>query len=413
MISRKKMLKIISTAPFVGGILAGEFINGYTTEEVDQTDLGEREYRNYLQELGVPVIINARGHNTSMTGSLMRPEVMQAINATAHHFVVLDELHDKVGERIADLIGCESAMVTAGASSALTLGTAACITGMDEEKILLIPNLPGPQREVIVQKSHRYGYDHAVLNAGIEYVEVETRRDIENAVNDNTVMMLFFSRQNDAGQIKHEEFVELGKKHDIPTFIDCAAELPPVDNLWRFTDMGFDLVTFSGGKEIEGPQSAGLLLGRKDLIKSARAQHVPHSNTIGRGMKVNKEEMVGMMIALEQYIEMDHDALRKERRRRATYVGEYVESLPSVMWKIDMNEGYVGQVYVPLARITWDQNVIKRTPDEIVNALRVGQPPIVIGGGDDSISVNLRMGRSGEERIVARRLHEELEKGIA
>ena len=391
----------------MGGFLAGGFLKS------NKEDPGDRNYRNYLQELGVPVIINARGHNTSMTGSLMLPEVMQAINNTAHHFVVLDELHDKVGERIAELLHCDAAMVSAGAASALTLGTAACITGMDEEKIDRIPTLSGPQREVIVQKTHRYSYDHAVQNAGIKFVEVESRRDLERAVNKNTVMMLFFNRQNDEGQIKHEEFIALGKKHGIPTFNDCAAELPPVENLWRFTDMGFDLVTFSGGKEIQGPQSAGLLLGRKDLIKSARAQHVPHSDTIGRGMKVNKEEMIGMMIAVEQYLKMDHDAVREERRRRSTYVGKYVESLPSVQWEIEMEEGYVGQVYVPLARISWNQNVIKRSPQEILEALRAGHPPIVIGGGNDSVTVNLRMGRSGEERVVARRLYEELEKGLA
>lgn len=407
MLTRRKMLKLLSGAPFIGGLLGGGLM-----KEMKNAD-SRFEYRNYLQELGVPVIINARGHNTSMTGSLMMPEVMKGINATAHHFVVLDELHDRVGERIADLLHCESAMVPAGAASALTLGTAACITGLDEEKILQIPNLPGPQREVIIQKSHRYSYDHAVRNAGIKFVEVETRNDLERAVNENTVMMLFFNRRNNDGMIRHEEFVELGKKHGIPTFNDCAAELPPVENLWRYTDMGFDLVTFSGGKEIQGPQSAGLLTGRKDLIAAARAQHIPNSDSLGRGMKVNKEEMIGMMIALEQYLEMDHDALQQERRRRATYVGEYVESLPGVNWEIEMEEGYVGQVYVPVLRLTWDQNTINRSPREILEALRTGHPPIVVGGGNDSLTVNLRMGRSGEERIVARRLHEELQKETA
>lgn len=409
------MLKWMSSAPLAalaGGSLFSKFLNNgsATTKNADKR-MKYRD-RDYLQELGVTPIINARGHNTSMTGSLMRPEVMKAINKSADRFVVLDDLHDKVGERIAERIGCESAMVPSGAAAALTLGTAACITGMDTEKILQIPNLPGPQREVIVQKSHRYGYDHAVKNAGIKMIEIETPRELEEAVNENTVMMHFFNRKNDDGQIQAEEFVELGKKHGIPTFNDCAAELPPVDNLWRYTDMGFDLVTFSGGKEIRGPQSAGLLLGRKDLIAAARKQHVPNSNTIGRGFKVNKEEMIGMMIALEEYLETDHKEVQNERRRRAKYVGDYIDSIPSVDQNIEMEEGHVGQVYVPVLKVSWDENVIQRTPGDILEALRKGRPSIVIGGDSNSVTINLRMESTGE-RIVAKRLYEELVKGRA
>lgn len=402
------MLKILAGAPFMGGLVGGGFI----TEAVNSAN--RIKYRNYLQEMGVPVIINARGHNTVMTGSLMMPEVMNAINATSNHFVEYEVLQDKAGERIASLVQAEGAMVTAGAASALTLATAACVTGMDAEKIRQLPDLPGPQREVIVQKSHRFPYDHAVRNTGIKFVEIETRRELERAVNGNTVMMLFFNRVNDRGQIQHEEFVELSKKHGIPTLIDCAAELPPADNLWRFTKMGFDLAAFSGGKEIRGPQSAGLLLGRKDLIQAARAQSSPKADTIGRGMKVNKEEIIGMMIAVETYLEMDHDQVKNERLKRVKYVGDYVKSIRGVEQEIRMNEtGYTGEVNIPVLHVSWDPDVIKRTSADILEDMRTGHPPIVIGGGRNSVSVNLRMERPGTERIVASRLHEELMKGHA
>ena len=228
-----------------------------------------------------------------MTASLMPPEVMAAINYASKHFVPLNELHDRVGERIATLVKAEAAMVSSGAASAMTLGTAGVLTGGDPQKIVDLPNLAGMKTEVIMQKSHRFGYDHAVRNCGVKIVEVETAAELEAAITPQTAMMLFYNNNNSVGQIRDEEFVRLGKKHGVVTMNDCAADVPPVENLWKFTAMGFDLVVFSGGKGIRGPQSAGLLLGRKDLIAAARANAAPNGNSIGRGMKVNKEEMVG------------------------------------------------------------------------------------------------------------------------
>ena len=243
-----------------------------------------------------------------MTASLMPPEVMEAINYASKHFVMLDELHDKVGERIATLVHAEAAMVTSGAASALTLGTAAVLTGPDRQKIVDLPDLAGMKSEVIVQKTHRFGYDHAVRNCGVTLVEVETPEDVDRAVSDRTAMMLFYNNNEPVGRIQDEAFVQLGKKHGIPTLNDAAADVPPVENLWKYTKMGFDLVAFSGGKGMRGPQSAGLLLGRKDLIAAARLNASPNGNTIGRGLKVNKEEMVGMLAALERYLALDHAA---------------------------------------------------------------------------------------------------------
>src|SRR5207247_4467412 len=286
--------------------------------------------RDYFRELGVRPFINAAGTYTAMTASLMPPEIMEAINYASRHYVMLDELHDKVGERIAALVHSEAAMVTSGAASAMTLGTAAVLTGTDRQKIIDLPDLTNMKSEVIIQKSHRFGYEHAVRNCGVRLVEVETRDDLERAITGKTAMMLFYNNNNKEGRIQDEEFVELGKKHGVPTFNDAAADVPPVDNLWKYRKMGFDLVAFSGGKGLRGPQSAGLLLGRKDLIAAARLNGPPNGNTVGRGMKVNKEEMVGMLAALELYLEKDHEQERRDFEKRAEEIRKSAAAVPGV-----------------------------------------------------------------------------------
>ena len=203
-------------------------------------------------------------------------------------------------------------MATSGAAGALTCGTAACVAGKDQKAILQLPDVTGLKSEVIIQKAHRYGYDHAVRTTGVKMVEVETADDLERAAGPKTAMMLFFNDAQGRGKIGNADFVALGKKHNIPTFIDASADVPPVENLTKYTKMGFDLVTFSGGKGIRGPQSAGILAGRRDLIEAARLNTSPYSDTIARGMKVNKEEMLGMLAAIERFVSMDHAAEQKE-----------------------------------------------------------------------------------------------------
>src|SRR6266550_2527326 len=286
--------------------------------------------RDFFKELGVRGFINAAEPFTALTGSLMTREVAEAWDYAVPKYVRLDELHDAIGRRIASLIGCEAAMVTSGAAAALTLGTAACMTGVDRDKVRQLPDTTGMKTEVIIQKSHRYGYDHAVRNCGTHFVEVETREQLENAVNGNTVMMLFFNAATPPAPIKAEEFAQLGKKHGVPTFNDAAADVPPVSHLSDYIKMGFDLVTFSGGKGIRGPQSAGLLLGRKDLIHAARLNASPNSDSIGRGMKVNKEELLGMMAAVEAYLKRDHQAEWRDWERRVGLIRESVASIQGV-----------------------------------------------------------------------------------
>ena len=273
--------------------------------------------RDFLKELGVRPIINGAGVYTFTTASLMRPEVVDAIRSMSGKFVRLDELHDAVGKRIAQMLGTPAAMVPSGAAAGLTLGTAAVLTGEDPDRIRRIPDLTGMKTEVIVQKSHRFPYDHMVRNCGVRLVEVESRDELERAINPNTAMLLFLNKAGKDGKVDMEAFVAIGKKRNIPTMNDCAADVPPIENLLGPIKLGFDLVVVSGGKAIRGPQSAGILAGRADLIRAARKNTSPNSDTIGRSCKVNKEEMVGMMVALESFLKEDYASVYRGWQRTA------------------------------------------------------------------------------------------------
>ena len=397
--SRRRFLESVAAIPALGGGLAA------TAATAEAAALA-KPARDYFRELGVRPFINGAGTYTAMTASLMPPPVMDAINYASRHYVMLDELHDRVGERIATLVHAEAAMVSSGAASALTLATAAVLTGTDRQKIGDLPNLSGMKSEVIIQKAHRFGYERAVRNCGVQLIEVESRADLERAVNDRTAMMLFYNNNNHEGQIRDEEFVELGRKHSIPTLNDAAADVPPVENLWKYTAMGFDLVAFSGGKGIRGPQSAGLLLGRKALITAARQNASPNGNAIGRGMKVNKEEMVGMLAALELFIQKDHAAETREFENRAERIKKAAESVRGVHAEI-----FVPEVanHVPHVRVSWDRAVIPVAPAAIVRTLQDGEPSIVIRSEAEVLVIGVWMMQPGEDRIVATRLRQVLE----
>jgi len=366
--------------------------------------------RDYFRELGVRTFINAAGTYTVLTASLMPPEVKEAWEYASRKYCSLIELHDAVGRRIAELIGCEAAMVTAGAASALTLGTAACITGTNPDFIRRLPDTTGMKNEVIIQKSHRFGYDHAVRNCGVRLIEVETVEELERAINERTAMMLFLNANEPVGKIKAAEFAQLGRKHNIPTFNDCAADVPPVENLSKYLKMGFDLVTFSGGKGLRGPQSAGLLLGRKDLIEAARLNASPYADTIGRGMKLNKEEILAMMVAVESYLKRDHAADWREWERRVKLIADYVSSVPGVTTEV-----WVPEIanHVPHLRIRWDPQRVKISVPEVVKRLREGEPSIeVVPGSRDQLVVGVWMMEPGEDRIVGRRIREILRSAV-
>ena len=396
--SRRHFLESISALPLIGGFIGA----GGASATVAAAGGG----RDYFKELGIRPFINAAGTYTAMTASLMPPEVMDAINYASRHYVMLEELGEKVGERIAKLVKAEAALVTSGAASALTLGTAGVLTGMDNQKMVDLPNLTNMKSEVIIQKSHRFGYDHAVRNCGVKLIEVDTREELERAITPQTAMMLFYNNNNPIGQIKDQEFAQLGKKHGVPTLNDAAADVPPVENLWKYTAMGFDLVAFSGGKGIRGPQSAGLLLGRKDLIAAARRNAPPNGNTVGRGMKVNKEEIVGMLAAIELYVAKDHDKEGKEFEKRAEAIRSSAAAVPGVKAEV-----FVPEVanHVPHVRVTWDGGTRQAAAAAVI-AMRDGEPSIAIRNEEDALVIGVWMMRSGEEKVVARRLKEVLER---
>ncbi len=401
--NRRRFLETVSGLPLLGGLVGSAA--GATAMRVEAA-VGNF-VPDYFRELGVRPFINASGTYTAMTASLMPPEVMHAINYASKQFVMLEELQIKVGERIAKLVHADAALVTSGAASALTLGTAAVLTGADQQKMVALPDLASAnmKSEVIIQKSHRFGYDHAVRNCGVRLVEVETREDLERAVNPKTAMMLFYNNNNKEGRIQDEEFAQLGKKHAIPTMNDAAADVPPVENLWKYTKMGFDLVAFSGGKGIRGPQSAGLLLGSKDLIAAARLNAPPNGNTVGRGMKVNKEEIVGMLAALELYLKKDFAKEQADFEKRAETIRSSAAAVAGVKAEV-----FVPEVanHVPHVRVTWDGKSL--TPAAVVTAMRDGEPSIAIRSEGPALVIGVWMMRPGEDKTVARRLREVLEK---
>ncbi|MCC7524198.1 MAG: aminotransferase class V-fold PLP-dependent enzyme [Chitinophagaceae bacterium] len=372
-------------------------------------------HRDLFKELGVTPVINASVTMTFLSGSLMLPEVMEAINSTAHDFANMYELQDKVGAKIAEMLHCEAAMVTSGAACAMVLGTAAAITGKDPEKIKLIPNLPGARPEVIMQKTHRYLFDQAITTTGARIIEVEGPEEMDKAFNSNTVMTLYFNAAQQSS-VTREAFVALSKKHNVPSFMDAAADVPPVENLFKYQKMGFDLVTFSGGKMIRGPQSAGLLFGRKDLIEAAKLNHSPHEAPIGRPMKVNKEEMFGMYAALKAYLERDHEKEWQDWLTRIQKIKKIVESVPGVTGQTHIEPGPANAF--PSLDLTWDEQQVKISPRDVQTSLRNGTPSIVAnaGKGPDG-KPRLRVGvvllKPEQVSIVAQRVREILKNALS
>ena len=374
-------------------------------------DLSPGSERDFFRELGVRTFINAAGTYTLLSASLMLPEVVAAMSYAAKHFVGIDELQIAAGERIAELLGCEAAMVTSGAAAALTIGTAACITGENPVYVRQIPDLTGLKSEVIIQRSHRFLYDHAIRNCGIKFVEIETGAELENAISGNTAMMLFFNDNEPKGRINAAEFVAIGKKYGIPTFNDAAADVPPTENLSKYLRMGFDLVTFSGGKGIRGPQNAGLLLGRKDLIRAARLNSAPNGDAIGRASKVSKEAIVGMVVAVEMYLTRDSEAEAKEWERRIKLLADGLADVEAL--KVEIFTPAIAN-HVPHLKVTWDQDGLKVSADDIRQQLRAGTVSIEAvptysyepAADREEVRFGVWMMQPNEAEIVTQRLRE-------
>lgn len=383
---------------------------------------GDEPGEDYYEKLGVRKIINAAGTYTILTASIMPSSVQAAVVRAAKHPVRLLDLQTKAGEYLAKKLQCEAAMVTSGASGALTLGTAACIDVMNNAPIQAVPVEVGHLRnEVIIQKAHRYGYDHAIENCGARFVEVETVADYEHAFTGKTVMAHFFNAA-EGGQIGREDWIRVAHQNNVPCFNDAAADVPPISNLWNYTKMGFDLVTFSGGKGIRGPQNAGLLLGRKDLIAAAAATNNPFDEGVGRGLKVAKEQIVGMVAAVDWFLEQSDDAMQAEFRRRAERIAAGLRDIPTIRCRILVPE--VAN-HVPHLFVTYDQQRVRISPLEVADKLRKDKPSIELNpstgrregskgieSDENTIVVGVWMLQPGEDLIVARRLREVLSKAV-
>jgi uncharacterized pyridoxal phosphate-dependent enzyme len=402
---RRDLLKFFSISPLTGALAAALPFGSVNAAP-------GKAKRDVIRELGLRTFINAAGTYTTMTASLMQDEVMDVINVSSKEFIMLDEVQDKVGEKIAALCHTEAATVTAGCWSALVLGTAGVLTGMDPKKVAMLPNVEElPKNEVIVQKGHNHDYIHALTNTGIKPVVVETMDELEKAVHDKTALMYFLNESSPHGQIQHKEWLEVAKKHSIPTIIDIAADVPPVENLWKYSDMGFDLVCVSGGKALRGPQSAGLLLGKKDLIAAARLSAPPRGGNIGRGMKVNKEEILGMYVALDKYVHQDHEKEWKMWEENISLIENAAKKVKGVTTEVTVPP--IAN-HTPALKISWDLSQVKINRNQLQTNLRNGNPSIeVMGTGDNAINLTVFMLKPGQEKIVATRVHEELTKASA
>jgi L-seryl-tRNA(Ser) seleniumtransferase len=357
------------------------------------------------EALGVKHVINATGTVTALGGSLMPPEVVAAWTSASRHFVNLIDLQDKVGERIAKLVGVDAAMVTTGAAGALLLGTAAAVTRGDPERIKRLPDTAGMKNEVILQKAHHSCYDNQLTDVGVKLMDVETPADVKRSIGERTALMFFMNFAEGDGRIGRGEWVELARRHKVPTLLDAAADVPPVERLSEYNRIGFDLVAFSGGKALRGPNNTGLLLGRKDLVEAAKKNTNPYCGTIGRMMKVSKEEMAALLAAVERYVRLDHQAEWREWERRIDVIEQALRGIPTLQC-----ERIVPPIanHVPHLILTWDEKRVKMTRQRLTRELAKGDPPIqlgrVSGAGDKGVLVSVFMLQVGEEHVVAERL---------
>jgi uncharacterized pyridoxal phosphate-dependent enzyme len=361
---------------------------------------------NPYEELGVTTVINCEGTMTVLGGSLPHPELEALMTMAGRHFVSIPDLEVAAGKRIAEMLKLPegyTALVTSGAAAAIQSGLAGILTGGNEALIRQLPDLTGMKSEVIIQKSHRNPFDHQLRSTGIKLIEIETQDQLRAAVSERTAMMHFSNFANAAGQIKVEEWVKLAKEYNIPCMNDAAADTPPVSHLWDYTNMGYDLVTFSGGKAIRGPQCAGLLIGRKEMVANALLNNSPHEDTLGRSQKVGKEEILGMVKALELFLAEDHEALAKEWQARLEGISREITKIQGVSTTF-----FVPDIanHVPHMSITWDAARISLTPQQASKLLRDSKPSIVIGRGEErpGLAMTAFMLQPGEDKIVAEQL---------
>jgi L-seryl-tRNA(Ser) seleniumtransferase len=325
------------------------------------------------QRLGVRPIINAVGTLTTLSGSLMLPEVKRAMEEASGSFVRIHELQEKAGRRLAELTGAEAAFVTAGASAALCLATCAVTAGKDRARINQLPDLTGMKSEIIIQKVHRNSYDHAFRMVGVKLVDVTTADEVRRAITDKTAALAMVLSHNSLGhKVELDEMISLAHAAKLPLILDAAAEIPPAENLRKFIAMGADLVAFSGGKNLRGPQCSGILMGRKDLVEAAYVNSAPN-NYFARIAKVGKEEIVGLLVAVEMALQRNEEKQRQEWTAMLNRVAERLKKVPGVTTEFIPNLDYS---HSPRLSVQWDEARLKVTLDQMVQRLREGTPSI-------------------------------------
>lgn len=357
------------------------------------------------ESIGVRSLINCRGTYTIISGSLALPEVKAAMAAASKHYVHMDELMEKVGERLAEVMQCEFGIVTNGCAAAICQVTSACMVGDDSDGLRQLPDTTGFKDEVVLQKKHQHVYNHAIKMTGARIVEVNTLEEMEIAVGDKTAMLAVFGDAAERGDVSVAEMISIGKREGIPVFVDAAAERPDVPN--RYIEEGADAVAYSGGKCLRGPQAAGLVLGKRDLLWAAFLNGAPH-HSIGRPMKVGKEEIMGLLAAVEMWVERDHDAEWKMWESWLEEIWCAVRHVPSITRVIQMP----GRSNVsPILKVGWDASHVELTPEQARQALSDGEPRIEVFTHDTGVEFMPYMMEEGEAVVVANRLHEVLQSG--
>ncbi|MGA9185453.1 MAG: aminotransferase class V-fold PLP-dependent enzyme [Candidatus Acidiferrales bacterium] len=328
-------------------------------------------------ELGVTPLVNINGTITVIGGSVMKPEVMELIRRGNEHFVLIDELEIAAGKFIAKL--CKSpvgytGLVTGGAAAALVVGYAGMMTEDLEPRMRDIPDVSNfPRYEVIIQKSHRYPFDHQIRQTGAKLVEVETREEMIAAINPKTVAIHFTNILSDQGQVSGPETVAIAKAHNLYTFNDAAADVPPIERLWEYPALGFDFVAFSGGKDICGPQAAGILIGKEELIRYALLNMSPQEDRIGRCCKVGKETIFGQLKALEIFVNQDYDATLRMYDQRAQVITDAVKRFGVTALPRQFNPQALGNV---TPRYSWqiDPSKLQLTGPDVMQKLAETRP---------------------------------------
>jgi seryl-tRNA(Sec) selenium transferase len=363
---------------------------------------------NIYHLLGVRPLVNFRGTHTAIGASKQWPELHEPMSEAARYYIDLDELQDKIGTRLASLIGSERAMVTTGAAGAITLGTCACLTGADQEKIRQLPNLNGMKNEVVIQKVHRNSYGHAVRNAGVRIIEVENKAQLLNGVGAQTAMMYYLGGTTGdwawETPVSLEECLALGKKVGFPVLVDAANMLPPWENVCRLAALKTDLICISGGKHMRGPQCSGILAGREDLVLAARLNSNPHSDSLGRPLKVGREEMIGLWLAAEKYAQLDFAELERQSFQQAEFLMRELRKIRG----LEVN-------YLPHDRtrrvyrlwVRWDEQKTRLTSAECEQQLLEGDPRIAVLRNDlQGVVFTVFMNDPGDEKLACARMRE-------